>query len=313
MKPYQVDTMSRAELRRCYNRYDWAVLLLYPAGQVLAVGIVILENLLLPGWPSDAFRVTLHSALLNAFAAYVPTALLFLLLLRRFPRAERLPVDRLDLWEFIQALMFTLGLCFLLNLLTLGLGMGLERCVGLPSVNRVAEHDALSPLWEQLLFSVLIPPVCEELLFRRLLLDRLRPLGDVSAVWLSALAFSLYHMNFYQMFYAFGLGAFFAVVVLLTGSIRDTILLHMCLNGLTVLNMTLGNQTFSLFYTLFLCLCSGVTVVFLVTKRGHIHMESGPLHLSARDKRRACLRSVWFWIMLLSGIVCSTAIIFPRS
>lgn len=310
MERYQVDTMSRRELRGCYNRYAWAVLLLYPLSKCTILAILMLERWLLPGQILDPAWMTLRNSLINAFASYVPPTLLFLVLLRRFPRSEKLPVDRLGLWEFLFTMMLTLGLCYLLNLTTLGLIALMEKGVGMSALNRVAQQDNSTPLWNQVVFMVLLPPVCEELLFRRLLLDRLRVLGDVSAIVLSALAFALYHMNLFQMLYAFGLGMLFAVVVLLTGSIRDTILLHMCVNGMTVLNNALGSEFFSLLYTLFLCLSAAVAVVFLATRRGSFQLEGGPLRLSARDKRRACLRSGWFWLMLLNGVLGSGVLIF---
>jgi hypothetical protein len=57
-------------------------------------------------------------------------------------------------------------------------------------------------------------------------------------------------------------------------------------------------------------LCALLAVVLYLTKRSHFHLEPGPLHLSARDKRRACLGSPWFYVMLLVCVTGSIAIIF---
>lgn len=310
MTPYAVDTMSRHELRKCYNRYCWSVMLLFPLGLLVAAGLLRSSYIVLPGLYSDPFWSELLLGGINAVASYLPAALIFLILLRRFPRVDKLPVDRLGLWELLQAAVFTLGTTFLFNILTLNLVSLLEGLTGADTVDRVAASDATTPVWSMVIFSVLIPPVCEELLFRKLLLNRLRSLGDVSAVYLSALAFSLFHANFYQMIYAFALGIFFAVVVLLTGSIRDTILLHMLVNGMTTLGYAMEGEVFFTVRWLVYLLCALLAIALYFSKRSHFHLEPGPLHLSARDKRRACLGSPWFYVMLLVCVTGSIAIIF---
>jgi membrane protease YdiL (CAAX protease family) len=277
---------------------------------LVAAGLLRSSYIVLPGLYSDPFWSELLLGGINAVASYLPAALIFLILLRRFPRADKLPVDRLGLWELLQAAVFTLGTTFLFNILTLNLVSLLEGLTGADTVDRIAANDATTPVWSMVIFSVLIPPVCEELIFRKLLLNRLRSLGDVSAVYLSALAFSLFHANFYQMIYAFALGIFFAVVVLLTGSIRDTILLHMLVNGMTTLGYAMEGEVFFTVRWLVYLLCALLAIALYFSKRSHFHLEPGPLHLSARDKRRACLGSPWFYVMLLVCVTGSIAIIF---
>lgn len=310
MTPYTVETMTRQELRKCYNRYCWAVLLLFPVSLIAATlliwGYTIIETPL----RSDPIWSVAIPSIINAVSAYLPAAVIFLLLLRRFPRSEKLPVDRLDLWEFLQAAVFTLGICYLFNVMTIGLIELLQNRTGLETFNRIDLHDTASPIWEQVIFSIGVAPVCEELLFRRLLLDRLRALGDVSAVYLSALAFSLFHGNLYQMFYTFVLGIFFAKLVLLTGSVRDTILLHMCVNGMTTLNYVFPEEWFFVLRFIFYVTCAALAVTLYLKQRRHIQMEPGPLPFSPRDKRRACLGSPWFYLMLASCLYSSIVVIF---
>lgn len=311
MTAYTVETMTRRELRNCYNRYCWAVILLFPLSLLLArVLIQIYVTAASPALRSDPIWSVAIPSIINAVSCYVPATALFLVMLRCFPRAEKLPVDHLDQLEFLQALAFTLGAGFLFNALTLNLIELLQHATGMETFNRVTAQDALSPIWDQVIFSVLLPAVCEELIFRRLLLDRLRPLGDVSAVFLSALAFSLFHSNLYQMLYVFVLGAFFAMVVLLTGSIRDTILLHICINGLTTLRYAFPSPWFHVLHSLLYGVCAVLAVFLFVKKRKQIRLEPGPLSFSARDKRRACLGSAWFYVMLATCFYGSIVVIF---
>ncbi|MBO4749934.1 MAG: CPBP family intramembrane metalloprotease [Lachnospiraceae bacterium] len=76
-------------------------------------------------------------------------------------------------------------------------------------------------------------PIFEELVFRKLLIDRTIKYGEFIAIFFSGLAFGLFHGNFQQFFYAFGLGLLFAFVYARTGRIGYTIGLHMVVNMIT--------------------------------------------------------------------------------
>ncbi|MCC8028468.1 MAG: CPBP family intramembrane metalloprotease [Lachnospiraceae bacterium] len=82
------------------------------------------------------------------------------------------------------------------------------------------------------LFTVILAPILEELIFRKLLIDRAVVFGDRTAILLSALLFGLAHGNFYQLFYAFGLGCLFGYIYIRTGKIAYTISFHMAVNFL---------------------------------------------------------------------------------
>lgn len=80
------------------------------------------------------------------------------------------------------------------------------------------------------LITVVIAPIIEEVLFRKVLIDRLIVFGDVAAIMVSAVLFGLIHGNFSQLFYAIGLGIVFGFVYVRTGKIKYTIGLHMLFN-----------------------------------------------------------------------------------
>ena len=86
--------------------------------------------------------------------------------------------------------------------------------------------------WTVFLFSVILAPILEELIFRKALIDRAIVLGDKTAIILSGFLFGLFHGNFYQLFYAFGLGCILAYIYIRTGKVKYTISLHMAVNFL---------------------------------------------------------------------------------
>lgn len=76
----------------------------------------------------------------------------------------------------------------------------------------------------------ILAPIFEELLFRKLLIDRLIKHGEFVAILTSGLLFGLFHGNFSQFFYAAALGFLWAFVYVRTGKIHYSILMHMIIN-----------------------------------------------------------------------------------
>lgn len=76
----------------------------------------------------------------------------------------------------------------------------------------------------------IIGPIIEELMFRKLFIDRLTPYGELTAILIPSLIFGLFHANLYQFFYAFFLGAIFSYIYVKTGKIIYSTVLHIFIN-----------------------------------------------------------------------------------
>ena len=98
------------------------------------------------------------------------------------------------------------------------------------AVNAVEEMAEQSSGLYLTLVASLLAPVCEELLFRKFLIDGLYGLGERTAVLVSAFLFALSHGNLFQFFYTLFAGLFFAYIYVRTGNILNSILLHMTVN-----------------------------------------------------------------------------------
>ena len=85
----------------------------------------------------------------------------------------------------------------------------------------------------------IIPGIFEELLFRKGLIDLLKPHGKKFAIILSALIFALVHLNISQGFFAFGVGLVFGIIYLLTDDIKLTMIIHTINNGLAAISVIL--------------------------------------------------------------------------
>ena len=102
-------------------------------------------------------------------------------------------------------------------------------------------------LWITAIFMVVVAPIGEEFIFRKLLIDRMAKYGSVVAISVSALAFALMHGTFYQFFYAFALGLVLGYVYFNTGKLYLTIGLHATLNFVgSILSSLLQNGLLSM-------------------------------------------------------------------
>ncbi len=110
------------------------------------------------------------------------------------------------------------------------------------------------------LIPVLIGPILEELIFRKLLIDRIRRFGEWNAVLFSALAFGLFHMNLPQFCYAASVGLMLGYVYVKTGRILYTIIMHILLNGASSL-IVLATTGSSVKASIFLLSAAAILII----------------------------------------------------
>ena len=107
------------------------------------------------------------------------------------------------------------------------------------------------------LISCIGAAAAEEILFRKILLKRLKPYGNREAIFISAIAFALCHMNLWSFLFAFACGIIWGHITVHTGTIRYSCFLHMVNNVLLV-------SLIPLFFTLISGFMSNIICVILV-------------------------------------------------
>ena len=90
----------------------------------------------------------------------------------------------------------------------------------------------------QLITTAVIPGVFEELMFRGVMLAKLRPYGKTLAILISALMFSLMHQNSGQFLYAFAAGILLGWIATETESLLLCMIVHFSNNAFSVLEQT---------------------------------------------------------------------------
>ena len=199
------------EARQPFSRLGWALFAQMAVMLAAQWGVLLLAGAARPGLLGEPVFLWAASVL-GAYGLGIPAACLVLRGTAAPPAPARRPLGPVRL---------------------------LGRLRGAAVVNPV-ESIGLYPLPLQLLLAGLIAPAAEELLFRRLLLRRLRPYGERFALVASALCFGLFHGNLNQFFYAFLLGLVLAELALSTGCLWQAVLLHALVNLFSILWGRLG-------------------------------------------------------------------------
>lgn len=185
----------------------------------------------------------------------------------------------------------------------------------------------------KILVMVILAPVLEELICRKLLIDRTVQYGEKLSVLMSGLIFGLLHGNLFQFFYAFVLGCLFAYVYVRTGRIRYTIIYHAIINFLgavvapAVLRLMdseaftgLGMDGFDprlllevllsmmavMTYAMILMGLSVFGLVLLICKRRQLVWKEAPEQLPCKQALKSALLNAG---MIVYGTICLVLII----
>lgn len=84
--------------------------------------------------------------------------------------------------------------------------------------------------YESFIITVIIGPLAEEFMFRRMIIDRTRAYGEKLSVIFSALMFAFFHMSIIQFFYAFAVGLLLGYLYIRKGRLLYCWIIHALFN-----------------------------------------------------------------------------------
>lgn len=266
--------------RRCFSRVGWALAALMLAPVLIQLPLLIVMSWLQVPLAQDEWFLLI----LNAVSSYLVGYPLAWFLLRGLPTAD-VPVSPLPAGAWLRALFISLAAMYTFNFVTTILTTVIGTLRGAPVTDPVQEMSAY-PLPFLFLMVCVLGPVAEEVTFRALVLNRLRPCGDTFAVFASALTFSMLHGNLSQMFYSFALGVVLGWVALRAGRIRETVALHAAVNLFggffpALIDQVLSGEaqeaaTYALMAFVFLSVLMGCVFLFLSLRRVQRPAWDGP-------------------------------------
>ncbi len=301
LRPFSGD---EKEARKRFSRVGLSVFEFLGFGSLLQIGVLKLLTVLAP-----KLLLSETTVWLSTFAPlYLVAFPLALLLMGKAPE-EKLQRRPLGLGGTLNAVIISLSMMYVGNLIGVLVTSVLSELSGKPSVNPVMGLISMDSQWLRILFVVVIAPLVEEFVFRRSIIDRLHPYGQKRAVFVSALLFGLFHGNLSQFFYAFLLGLVFGTVYVKTGRLRCSVGLHMLINflgsvlapallervdtqalgSLSTENLAqvLTNDMVLYFaYVAFMLLAAVLGLILMLVRRKELRFASEPLELRGREARR---------------------------
>jgi len=207
--------------RRYCSRLGWG--LLFVLAWSLVWGVLVYFVDVLYGLPDMLFYLL---SLVGPYIISLPVCW-FICPRRRTPAPVWHHVSKVRILDWFAGGIFIM---FVGNLVGSFIDKLLYRIAGNTPVNLVSESMEQMPLTIIVIGVCVAGPLCEELLFRGLIANRLAIYGEKPAAVVSALLFGMYHANMGQFFYAFGLGILLAYAYFRTGRIIIPLILHMLFN-----------------------------------------------------------------------------------
>lgn len=167
--------------------------------------------------------------IISSICNYILPFPILLFLMKKLD-CENIEKESLSIKTFLLYFCISYSLMIIGNLIGLAITALIGNAIQSDVVNPIQNLINSTDMILNLIIISIIAPIFEEIIFRKLLIDRTIKYGARISIILSATLFGLMHGNLNQFFYAFLLGGFFAYVYIKTGKIIYTILMHIILN-----------------------------------------------------------------------------------
>lgn len=290
------------ENKKVFSRIGISLFILTLVVNVVQYVLSIIINKTIPQFEESSWYVYVN--IIVSF--YLIGAPIFYLLVKKIPVVEKKERKSLKVYQMICLLIMCLASMYIFNMVGVAINAVLGMLTGNMNLNPLNSVIGGLDLLPTILVAGIASPIVEELVFRKVLLDRLRNYGDVTAILVSGLCFGFYHGNIAQFLYASALGFIFAYVVIKTEDIRYTIALHITINilGTAIIPqlVTLGTAT-TMCVGLFVMAVIGIGIVLMVLALvlHKLHFEKGKIQL------KKTFKTVWLNLGMILFVAISLA------
>ncbi len=190
-----------------------------------------------------------------------------------------------------------------------------------PASSLVEESASMALFLLEMLSTAVLVPVMEEFAFRGVLLSSLRKYGAGFAIVASAFVFSLVHLDFSNVVFAFIAGLVFGFLYVKTGNLWISILIHALNNGIAVAGsygeFLFGESMAKAFedLSLLIPIVAGLVALLLLVifRRERLFKrkeEKTPLCLSGGEAAAAMVRAPLLWVIVAFMAAYTTTLFF---
>ncbi len=305
------NALSAAETRRQFSRLGLSMLVLSVAMIAAQYGLDYLLFYTIPNYATSWWRTWVLS-LIPLYGVGLPLMLLSLKGLPAVPHnthylrpavgflpPEKQEKSRFTVGHWFILLVIGFGCMYIGNIIGTTLMAILSAITGYEYANALNSIIDESPLWMTFIGTCICAPFGEELLFRKLLIDRSRRFGDTVSILISGFFFGLFHANLFQFFYAFLLGMVLAYIYTRTGKYLLCVAMHAVVNFVggivmpelskllpdttdpdALLNMTPVQSLVSSFMSMWVygSIIAGIVLFIIFFKQRQLSRGSSPLN-----------------------------------
>lgn len=220
--------LVKKQAKSAFNRIGIALTVFFVTAAAFQI---LLGNVLYPNFLKNIISAKAFSFLNILLPMYGLAFPLYLLITRK---QEKIQIEKhnMKFGQMVQSIFMMVALIALGGMIGLGVQFAIVSLLGGSMQNVNATADLVmgsNPIMRTLVVGILAP-IVEEMIFRKIFIDRVVKYGEVTAIVLSGLLFGLFHGNFFQFFFATLMGMFSAYIYVRTGRIWYSIGLHMAIN-----------------------------------------------------------------------------------
>ncbi len=214
--------------RKLFSRFGFAQV----AGMLAFLPISLL---LLPYITEESIQglVAAVGPSLSLLMTYIPNfvfLLVFWLIIRKVPKTSW-QTRRMSFGAAVKIFVMMYAAASVMNLL--GLSVSETAPAGGVEQLDLIESFVSTRLLVGFMVPAVLGPIVEELIFRKLMIDRLHQYGEAAVIVFTSLCFGLFHGNLAQFLYAGCVGLFLGYVYCKTGKVLHTIIMHILLNTIS--------------------------------------------------------------------------------
>ena len=230
----------------------------------------------------------------------------FYLMVKKLPEGEKRESKTLGISKVIKLILMSYSMVYIINYLTNIIMVLISRIKGDEVINPLATTvEGSNWIWT-LIFVGILSPIIEEMMFRGVMLNKVRAYGDKVAMITTAVLFGLFHGNFNQFFYAVALGLIFAYVTLKTGTIKYSIILHIVVNmiGSVIVPTLIGDGTNIVVVGIIVIILLAIVITglaLLIKNRKKVELLDGDIKL----EKGTVFNTVWINVGMVLYIVFS--------
>ncbi|MBR3840586.1 MAG: CPBP family intramembrane metalloprotease [Erysipelotrichales bacterium] len=307
----EMPSFNKNRVKRRMKSMGWGLFWLMFSAQFLAVVPLLIFNYLAEVGMIDA---TLAQWLATDIGIYGIGLPLFYMIVRHLPKLKLEDKNyKFDLKKVIYTSLVLLGILYIFNFLALGITELLKLITGREIVDILENAINSTTSIYTFIFVVIIGPIMEEIIFRKMIIERTLDFGDTFAIVYSSLAFGLFHGNLNQTIYATMLGVALAYIYIKSGNIKYPILFHMIVNFFGSFLMPLlisTNETLSIVISVFVIITIGIAVYTFIKYRKAIHLDERDMPLTTKEKFKVGMLTPGFIIYTLVFILLIIYILF---